>query len=678
MDALDEILATPDAALRRPRPSGSVHTPRFHGGEQVSGPKSDWPALTANERKPASVEELKRLLHGGEDIPGGGRVGPKANVAAGASTVQAAPKGDALDEILAMDLGGKGGKPPAYYSGERMDAPAVEQPPEPPDVDLSEGRAERAKANGWSEQDQLLHDTMPDANPTPRDAARGFMGVAGAGLGGMAARALPGVGQLAGRGLVARAAGGAIEGAGAGAAQQAVTHEGGPQDLLTAMALGAFGSAAQRPSQGAAGYKPQGHEPRTQKEIDAATLARARAQGTFKDPAYQALPEGAHGTSQLATKAEEGIAARMEGRKATRGSDLGAAEEEVRQSMPHLMVSTDPEIQQIEIMRQKSRGPAGPMNPAADKRLGWTQRQMGLDAPVEEDTGGVPVDTGHDPTGEVDYNLTRVIPKERMSDMSPLVHAMGKTPEARRGPNEYEPPLDKTQRVRMDDLRSVDPDPNLGPHASFDDLRNLQKELNYRIKNRAPGDYGTAGDEQAAGIVAGAVRRADPREGPGNFAGALDRYGAGERADAHLNELLYNENGSIPPDRLTKAEAGRTRLAKAGDVDMQSPQGSMNNEARLKEIEQADPEARTLIDRIRQRNTVERRRLRPQLPYSASPIAIGKSVARMGSNLDFKLRPPAIDDAGMAYKRPPGEASQALPLELQLLLMQNRRQEGEP
>jgi hypothetical protein len=750
MDALDEILATPDAALRRPRPSASVHTPRFHGGEQVSGPKSDWPALTANERKPASVEELKRLLHGGEDIPGGGRVGPKANVAAGASTIQAAPKGDALDEILAMDLGDKGGKPPAYYSGERMDAPAAEQPPEPPDVDLSEGRAERAKANGWSEQDQLLHDTMPDANPTPRDAARGFMGVAGAGLGGMAARALPGVGQLAGRGLVARAAGGAIEGAGAGAAQQAVTHEGGPRDLLTAMALGAFGGAAEQPSQGAAGYKPQGHEPRTQAEFDAATLARGKAKGTLRDPAYKNLPEGSAGTHQLAKETEQGIARRMVERGKTRRDALETAESDVNDAL-------------------------------------------------ERAAGGVPEPIDYGPNH---YGDTMVLPREKMSQVVPR-STPPPPPEAWLGPNDYEPPLDKTQRVRMDSgafgagpptplpqrstvLHYMDPELEqlaqirqrrtsdvAGPlddesygrmlkiekglgapqataeeahraaqeaewmnveadaalvrartsgnqvHAvkaerlqrraddmaakadeligkadpspvSFNDVRKLAKEGNLRIKNRIPGDMATAADQAAAGVLAEGSRRLDPRtmgsleegpwatDAPVNFGEALDRYGAGERSDATIGENLYGKEGSRPPDGLSKEEAARVRLSKVGTTDVNSPETVHNIEDRVREIERRDPQSRDLIDRIRLRNTKERRQLSGAVPYSFSTLGMGKWLAHEKSNLLFKLHPPAIDDAGMAYKRPPGEASQALPLELQLLLMQNRRQEGEP
>ena len=73
--------------------------------------------------------------------------------------------------------------------------------------------------------------------------------------------------------------------------------------------------------------------------------------------------------------------------------------------------------------------------------------------------------------------------------------------------------------------------------------------------------------------------------------------------------------------------------------------------------------------------------LKNLVPYSWSPLSIAKAIGREAGNIGFHLAPPHIDAQGMAFTSPRGAANQAIPLELQLMMMQNQRrrdQEEQP
>lgn len=476
-----------------------------------------------------------------------------------------------------------------------------------------------------------------------------------------------------GAGAGALVAGGAAVGVGRSLASGAAngltqTVTGGAKDLRDIATGTALGAAFNRP--GSPGVAPR--LPQSQAEIDAALLSRARAHNLLGTPDYEALPAGAAGTDVLSTRAEQLAAERFAARQAAAGSELGAAEVNTRDALVGHRLNTEPDIQQLQDFRRQRTGQAGPVNAEVDRHLAGIQEQLGLrrnQPPLTlEDTGGVPipVDREHTFAGQ-----TKVIPFERMGEMVPRGRG-GVDPVARLGPSDVEGPLSPTQRI---DMRNVGPrtlpsgapgatapwetsyahrDISPPPTASFDDLRAVQAELNSRIKNPAPG-YDTAPDTHAASVVSGAMRRFDPRLGPGNFGGALDRYSAEAEQLGRGRELLYGNEGRIAPDTLTRQEAGRSRLARAGTADEVAGQGAFNNEARLRELAQIEPALDLPITQIGARNTLDRRQIRFPLPHSPHPYAAAKAVGQQASNIMFKLRPPEIDAAGMVA----GQAARA-------------------
>ncbi len=197
------------------------------------------------------------------------------------------------------------------------------------------------------------------------------------------------------------------------------------------------------------------------------------------------------------------------------------------------------------------------------------------------------------------------------------------------------------------------------------ELRNVQKTLNEEARfEQARGASRAEGAlQQGAGIVADTARAADPRLGPGNLGGALDKYGATEDSLAAIDKLRGPEGGRV------------SKLARVGGAGKDAGEGAVVSENEVAGLQQAEPVANTLIDRIRYNNTVGRRGLR--LPYIGYGMA--GNVERMGKanlgNLAFKLNPPRIDANGMVAAQTARNPNVALPLELELMLLSQKQED---
>lgn len=211
------------------------------------------------------------------------------------------------------------------------------------------------------------------------------------------------------------------------------------------------------------------------------------------------------------------------------------------------------------------------------------------------------------------------------------------------------------------------------PMVPRGELRNVQEALN----NEA--DFsGTSNDKLAqnslqrgAKVVSDAVRRADPREGPGNIGGVLDKFGAEKDALANIEELR-----GPPGQRVQK-------IARVGGADPGNPHdlAALESEGEVAQLMAAEPAGKKLVDLIRFNNTQGRRGFKlPYIGYSATGNAMRFGQKNI-SNINFNLRPPKIDEAGMVVPRSRAQRygmernTLALPLELQLLMDEQQQQE---
>lgn len=222
--------------------------------------------------------------------------------------------------------------------------------------------------------------------------------------------------------------------------------------------------------------------------------------------------------------------------------------------------------------------------------------------------------------------------------------------------------------------------PSRGPNLEFDEINSVSEAANARLRASGKNDYGKAGDEVSAGILAGAKQRFDPREAPGSYAGALERYAAEDNALAKVRDLLYGSE--TPSDRVSQQQAGAARLARTGTEPTASKNkdpGPALAEQRLDEFVDLESAMAAPRNELRAHNTASRREF--GVPYLAPGSALTTNVGRVAQhnlgNAAFRLRPPRIDANGMVAAKPGiGPGNLALPLEIQLMLMQQEEQHG--
>lgn len=200
-----------------------------------------------------------------------------------------------------------------------------------------------------------------------------------------------------------------------------------------------------------------------------------------------------------------------------------------------------------------------------------------------------------------------------------------------------------------------------------DVLRSVQRKLNEEADFQSPkSDIAGGALRQGAGVVSDTARTADPRLGPGNLGGALDKFGYEKDALSNIDELRGPEAGRVP------------KLARVGGGDQMADPAVHQAESQVRDLQAAEPAANSLIDRIRYNNTVGRRSLR--LPYiSYSPTATAaRGIKQNFDNLKFHLAPPAIDEAGNVAGREARNVSPLLfPLELEMIdQLQHRNREN--
>ncbi len=324
------------------------------------------------------------------------------------------------------------------------------------------------------------------------------------------------------------------------------------------------------------------------------------------------LPKGSRGTEQMATDAEMVLRSKLQGDKAALGLAMDDADAAFASLPP---VPTRKAIGEIENIRRATHGGRG-ATLDSDPILAEQQRQM--TRPVQA------------PPPEFSY------------------------PGAPREP----PPPNSTDSVTPAQMRNIQ--------------RALTEEAGFARKRGA--SQAEAQLQQGAGVVSRAVREHDPS---GNMGRALDEYGAGEDRLTRANELLYDRPQSNVPTEQSAIEGARGRISRAGQVTADDAATSHQNERRLGELGQVEPAGNDLISHIRARNTSARRGMFT-LPNLLNPnlgnMAV-RGVAHNASNFGFKLRRPEIDDAGMVAARPASRgADLALPLEIQLMLMQQERE----
>lgn len=230
------------------------------------------------------------------------------------------------------------------------------------------------------------------------------------------------------------------------------------------------------------------------------------------------------------------------------------------------------------------------------------------------------------------------------------------------------PTLPTSDRILQRYQRNLET-PEGEPVATLPQLRNLQKGLTNEADfgKEAADPLAQAALKQGAGVLSDRVRAADPRLAPGNIGGALDRYGANKEAIGRADELLGPESGSVP------------KLARTGAADANSGPGAVQSDREVAQLQGEEPAGNDLIDMIRARNTKERRKIRWSLPLYMSPENVAgsaaRNVARNVDNIRFKLNPPQIDAAGNVAGRAASNIdTAAIPLELQLILMQHEQE----
>ncbi len=193
-----------------------------------------------------------------------------------------------------------------------------------------------------------------------------------------------------------------------------------------------------------------------------------------------------------------------------------------------------------------------------------------------------------------------------------------------------------------------------------DVLRSVQRKLNEEADFQSPkSDIAGGALKQGAGVVSDTARAADPRLGPGNLGGALDKFGYEKDALRNIDELRGPEGGRVP------------KLARVGGGDQVADPSVHQAEGQVRDLQAAEPVANSLIDRIRYNNTVGRRSLKmPYIGYSQTGN-IERGLRQNWDNLKFKLNPPEIDASGnVAGRAARNTQPLVLPLELELLMQQ--------
>lgn len=480
------------------------------------------------------------------------------------------------------------------------------------------------------------------------ETARGFASFALGGLAGMGAGS-----AASAMGAGPRVAG--AVGGGVGGFAQAEADHAAPQDILLATLLGAGGGALAHTT-GERTVAP----PKTQAEIDSVGLAKTGSRmtlrgpkgGMFDSPEYRALPEGEHGTNVLAERAMKTADDALGARDTRASSALDAAERQAIRRNDGILANTDPLIGELRAIQAQQRGPGGPLNPEAHRRLDFWINQLS----------------------------------------------------------------------RGGKLNAVD----------FQELNAVRKAANDRLSRINGTDMGRAGDEQAAGMLSRAVRRFDegnlppPRGGaaPGRLALPPDeavpvpvghemtgqetvridprelqtgyrprRFGDDLDAYAAEQNAIKEARGN-----LGEGAAAQSRVARVGSEDRFSPASSVADARQVERAGEQIPEARPLIDQIIARNIAKRRGgFAPPSLISGSAVRNIANVARHNiDNARFRLRPPkAVVDLDRAMLEPdmlgsiPTDSApwgiehagpvqpingQFIPLELQLMLMQDQEQ----
>lgn len=479
-----------------------------------------------------------------------------------------------------------------------------------PEVQRARAAARLEGGQGTHEDYRLTHeggDIPGNQRDLDEETAKGFAQFAAGGLAGMGVGAIPAVRAAeATGGSLARGVAGGAQGAASGAAGSVGES---PRDMASAVMLGALTGGAISGAPRSRPFAAGG-----QQDIDQQALADvggrpslrpgAATGGMFDDPNYRSRRPGSLGTQDMAREAEAHIGNRVSEREVANGQQLGQAEDAARARLPG-GIDTGEEVVALDRIRQQSQGGAGPTMPEADARLADAQRQLhstrsrpgnGVPMPVDESEG-----------------MTR---PERLSTEEMTGH--GSNP-----------------RSSPDELVS---------NLSFDQMRNLQKALNYRMANAQPGDLGRAGDKQAAGVVSEGMHRADPE-----FGQALDRYGTEEKALAGINENLYSLDSAMPPTAVNKKDAAVSRLARYGSGRSEGEVAPVIADERMNRVAEAEPSSSQFMAKIRARNTAKKREFgAPSLGMNV-PSSIGRTVLNNADNLQFRAlgqgvqRTPAMD-----------------------------------
>lgn len=197
---------------------------------------------------------------------------------------------------------------------------------------------------------------------------------------------------------------------------------------------------------------------------------------------------------------------------------------------------------------------------------------------------------------------------------------------------------------------------------TFSELRNLQKAENEAAKaGKTSGDLASGARKQAAGVVRGAVRKADKRMPP-----ALDAYGAEEQNLSRLDDLIFGVDEAVPPTGAAKGDAATNRLARAGGTGGDDRVQRVIDQ-RLDEAMGLDPVVAREVPRLRARNAAE-----GTLSFGVPELSTGPlrfMLRLLGKNADAASVKalPLLDAAGEAAI--PG----ALSIDPLLEMMRERR-----
>lgn len=446
-----------------------------------------------------------------------------------------------------------------------------------------------------------------------------------------------------------------------------------PMDIFTAGLLGVAGTRA---------GEPEIAPPRTQRDIDSVGLARAgNAEmtmrgpkgGVFDDPAYRALPEGEHGTNVLADRAMQTADSALEARGARASGALDAAEAEAIQRNAGQQARTDPLLQEIRSIQQQQMGPGGPLNPEAHRRLEFWGNQLSrggqMNAVDFAELNAIRkaandrlsringTDMGRAGDEQAAGMLSRAV--RRFDETGGYVGDTGGVPQA----------VDGAETAVMQN-------PNFSPQGQ----QRITPENGYR----ALGGVETPTSENMTRRVSMDDMPQMPRTElvrPQRFGDALDAYAAEQ-------EAIKQARGA-----LGEGEAARNRVARLGSEDQSSPASAVGDARKVEQAGRQIPEAMPFIDQIRARNIAKRRGDFVPPNLHGGMLRSGAQFVRHNvDNARFRLNPPKAvvdldqvplepdmtgsiptDNAPWGIEKPSRSqlrADQLIPLELQLMLMQ--------